>query len=176
VSLHRFISPRLMALLVLIGSLATILGAWFIELVLGIKPCHLCLIGRMPHYAGIAVALLAVLIIKKPSPNPLIGRFLLAFLALIFLTGTAIAVYHSGVEFGVFQGPTDCTGTIEKPVAIQDFLKQLQTVKVIRCDEVAMRILGLSLASWNAVICAGLAVVAGVGAVGSRHWAVGSRK
>lgn len=156
-----------MALLVLIGSLATILGAWFIELVLGIKPCHLCLIGRMPHYAGIAVALLAILIINKPSPSPLIGRFLLALLALIFLAGTAFAVYHSGVEFGVFQGPSDCTGTIEKPVAIQDFLKQLQTVKVIRCDEVAMRILGLSLASWNAVICAGLAGLAGVGVVKS---------
>jgi len=85
-----------------------------------------------------------------------------------FLTGTVIAVYHSGVEFGVFQGPTDCTGAIEKPVAIQDFLKQLETVKVVRCDEVAMRIFGLSLASWNAVICAGLTLLAAIGMASKR--------
>ena len=167
-SLHRFVTPPSMALLVLISSLATILSAWFIELVLGIKPCHLCLIGRMPHYAGIAIALLAVFVTGRSSPSPSISRALLAMLTLVFLTGTAIAVYHSGVEFGVFQGPTDCTGAIEKPVAIQDFLKQLETVKVVRCDEVAMRIFGLSLASWNAVICAGLTLLAALGMASKR--------
>ena len=154
------------ALLVLLVSLFTIGGAWFIELVLGVKPCHLCLIGRIPHYIGIPVAALA-LIANRESVSPRIGRVLLALLAIVFLVGTGIAVYHSGVEFGIFTGPTDCTGTIEKAADIQDFLKQLQTVKVIRCDEVAMRILGLSLASWNAVISLGLAVVAGMGAAKS---------
>ena len=43
------------ALLVLIGSVLTIGGAWFIELVLGVKPCHLCLIGRIPHYIGMRI-------------------------------------------------------------------------------------------------------------------------
>ena len=168
-SLRRFITPRTMAIVILIVSLATLSGAWFIELVLGIKPCHLCLIGRMPHYAGIAVALLTVFLTNRPSPSRLIGRLVLAMLTLIFLLGTGIAIYHSGVEFGLFQGPTDCTGAIEKPVAIQDFLKQLETVKVVRCDEVAMRIFGLSLASWNAVISLALAGVAGIGALGGRQ-------
>ena len=154
------------ALLVLLVSLFTIGGAWFIELVLGVKPCHLCLIGRIPHYIGIPVAALA-LIANRESVSPRIGRVLLALVAIVFLVGTGIAAYHSGVEFGIFTGPTDCTGTIEKAADIQDFLKQLQTVKVIRCDEVAMRILGLSLASWNAVISLGLAVVAGMGAAKS---------
>jgi len=156
------------ALLVLFGSLFTIGGAWFIELVLGVKPCHLCLIGRIPHYIGIPVAALAVMANRSTVP-PRIGRVMLALLAIVFLVGTGIAAYHSGVEFGIFTGPTDCTGTIEKAADIQDFLKQLQTVKVIRCDEVAMRIFGLSLASWNAVISLGLAGVAAVGAVGSRQ-------
>jgi disulfide bond formation protein DsbB len=155
------------ALLVLLVSLFTIGGAWFIELVLGVKPCHLCLIGRIPHYIGIPVAALA-LIANRESVSLRIGRVLLALLAIVFLVGTGIAAYHSGVEFGIFTGPTDCTGTIEKAANIQDFLKQLQTVKVIRCDEVAMRILGLSLASWNAVISLGLAVVAAKGAAKSK--------
>jgi disulfide bond formation protein DsbB len=36
----------------------------------------------------------------------------------------------------------------------------LQTIKVVRCDAAALRILGLSLAGWNAVISAGLAICA----------------
>ena len=150
-------------LLVLIGSVLTLGGAWFIELVLGVKPCHLCLIGRVPHYIGIPVAALA-LIANQSSVSLRMGRAMLALLAIVFLVGTGIAAYHSGVEFGIFTGPTDCTGAIEKAADLQDFLKQLQTVKVIRCDEVAMRIFGLSLASWNAVISVGLAVVAAFGA------------
>ena len=151
------------ALLVLIGSVLTIGGAWFIELVLGVKPCHLCLIGRIPHYIGIPVAALA-LIANRETVSPRIGQVMLAVLAFVFLVGTGIAAYHSGVEFGIFTGPTDCTGTIEKAADIQDFLKQLQTVKVIRCDEVAMRIFGLSLASWNAIISLGLTGLAAFGA------------
>ncbi len=51
-----------------------------------------------------------------------------------------------------------------------DFMKQLQSVKVVRCDAVAIRILGLSLAGWNAVISAALALIAGYAAApGSRH-------
>jgi len=164
----RFITRFNVALLVLSGSLFAIGGAWFIELALDIKPCHLCLIGRVPHYVGIPLALAAI-IANRPNQSPLTGRSLLALLTVVFLVGTGIAAYHSGVEFGLFQGPTDCTGTIEKSANIQDFLKQLQTVKVIRCDEVAMRIFGLSLASWNALICAVLAGVAAVGAAGSRQ-------
>jgi disulfide bond formation protein DsbB len=65
-------------------------------------------------------------------------------------------IYHSGVEWGLWQGPTDCTGSLTQADSVTDFLKQLQTVKVVRCDAVAIRILGLSLAGWNAVISAGL--------------------
>jgi disulfide bond formation protein DsbB len=45
-----------------------------------------------------------------------------------------------------------------------DFLKQLETTKVVRCDAVAIRILGLSLAGWNAVISAAMAGLAFLGA------------
>jgi disulfide bond formation protein DsbB len=54
---------------------------------------------------------------------------------------------------------------------MNDFMKQLQTTKVVRCDAVAIRILGLSLAGWNAVISALMAFVAGLAAApgATRH-------
>ena len=45
-----------------------------------------------------------------------------------------------------------------------DFLKQLETTKVVRCDAVAIRILGLSLAGWNAVMSTAMAALALLGA------------
>ena len=43
-------------------------------------------------------------------------------------------------------------------------MKQLQSVQIVRCDEVALRILGLSLAGWNAVISAAMSALAIFGA------------
>ena len=48
-----------------------------------------------------------------------------------------------------------------------DFLQQLRTVKVVRCDEPGLRILGLTLANWNAVVSAALAFLATLGARGA---------
>jgi disulfide bond formation protein DsbB len=155
------------ALIVTLGSLTIISGAWFIELGLGIKPCHLCLIGRLPHYFGIPVAAVAVILARSGTQLRL-ARTLLVLTAAIFLVGTGISVYHAGVEFGVFQGPTDCTGILSQPESVNEFLKQLDTVKIVRCDEVAMRIFGLSLAAWNAIICFGLTFIASLGAQGRR--------
>ena len=71
-----------------------------------------------------------------------------------------MGAYHAGVEFGWWKGPADCTGAVPTAASMGDFLKSLDTVRVIRCDEVAMRIFGLSLAAWNAVIAGGLALMA----------------
>lgn len=166
-SLRQWNFAYLAALAVALGSLAIIIGAWFIELALGIKPCHLCLIGRLPHYFGIPVAVAAAMLARTPQKHRL-AQTLLVLTAAIYLIGTGIGGYHAGVEFGVFQGPTDCTGSLSQPPSMDDFLKQLETVKVIRCDEVAMRIFGLSLAAWNALICFGLTLVASIGAQARR--------
>lgn len=149
--------------ILLFGSLGAIGGAWFIELGLEIKPCHLCLIGRLPHYVGIPLAAIAVWQTYARGATKW-ARALLVLLSAVYLIGAGIGGYHAGVEAHIFAGPTDCTGALDKPVAIQDFLKQLETVKIVRCDEVAMRIFGLSLAAWNGIICFGLAFIAALGA------------
>ena len=63
-----------------------------------------------------------------------------------------LGTYHSGVEWGFWQGPTDCTGPIGNLGSAGNLLQRLDTVKVIRCDEVQWRFLGLSLAGYNVLI------------------------
>jgi hypothetical protein len=43
-------------------------------------------------------------------------------------------------------------------------MKQLRTTKVVRCDEPALWILGLTLANWNVAFSAALAALAGFAA------------
>ena len=145
------------AFLVLIVAAATIGGAWMFQLA-GYAPCELCLKQRIPYYFGVPVAFIAVVLAAQRQQTP--ARVALAFTGLIFVASTALAGYHAGVEWGFWPGPSDCTGDFATAGSTSDFLKQLQSVQVVRCDAVALRVLGLSLAAWNVLISATLAIVA----------------
>jgi disulfide bond formation protein DsbB len=153
------------ALFVLIVASATILGAWAFQLA-GYAPCELCLKQRIAYYVGIPVALLTLAVASRGQErgSHRAARLGLAALTLIFLASALFGAYHAGVEWGFWPGPADCTGTLEKAGSMNDFMKQLQTTKVVRCDAVAIRVLGLSLAGWNAVISAAMAIVAALAA------------
>ena len=154
------LTPFRIALTILIVAAATIVGAWIFQ-ALGYAPCELCLKERVPYYAGIALAALTLALAGASQKNWTAAAF--AGLFLIFSAGTAFGVYHSGVEFGFWPGPTDCTGTLDHAGSVGDFMKQLQTVKVVRCDVVSLRVLGVSLAVWNAAISAFLAALSALG-------------
>jgi disulfide bond formation protein DsbB len=154
------ITPFRAALFVFLVATATILGAWAFQLA-GYAPCDLCLKQRVAYYAGVPVALLTLIVASRTKRGSnRAARLGLAALTLIFVASALFGLYHAGVEWGFWPGPADCTGTAEKAGSMGDFMKQLQTVKVVRCDAVAIRILGLSLAGWNAIISAALALVA----------------
>jgi disulfide bond formation protein DsbB len=144
--------------LILLIAAATIAGAWIFQ-AFGIAPCELCLSERIPYYVGIPVAAVTLIFALREWKALMLVGFILLFLIFAFSAG--FGIYHAGVEWHFWEGPTACTGsTMTKATSMQDFLHQLQTVKVVRCDAVAIRILGLSLAGWNAVISVVLAVIA----------------
>ncbi len=154
------LTPLRIALAILIIAAGSIIGAWIFQ-ALGYAPCELCLKERIPYYAGIALAALAFFLSASGRTSLLPAAF--AGLAMIFAASAAFGVYHSGVEWGFWPGPSDCTGALDHAGSVTDFLKQLQTVKVVRCDVVSLKVLGLSLAAWNAVISiclAGLSALA----------------
>lgn len=143
------LSSRQAALAILLVALATIAGAWIFE-AMGYAPCPLCLKQRWAYYAAIPLAAVAALLAANPGPG-LRGLFLL--LALLWTGSAVFGAYHAGVEWKFWPGPTTCGGDIT--VGLPDLSRP-----VVSCDEAAIRILGLSLAGWNAVISVGLAALA----------------
>ncbi|BBF94916.1 disulfide bond formation protein B [Blastochloris tepida] len=141
--------------------------AWALELIAGLVPCSLCLTQRIPYYVALplAAAVVAGGWLRLPSGLLRAGA---ALVALAMLAATGIAAYHAGVEWGWWPGPADCSGGAIKPLgSVADLMTQMQTTKVVRCDEPALVVLGLSLAGWNALLSLALAAVAA--------WGVASR-
>ena len=140
---------------------ATIAGAWFFQLVLGIVPCPLCLEQRYAYYFIIPFAVLvAIAAARGASRHLLVLGF--AVLAIAALANAGLGTYHAGVEWKFWQGPTDCTGPM-LDLGGGSLLESIKTVKVIRCDDVQWRFLGLSLAGYNVLISLALAALAGWG-------------
>ena len=168
-AMHAFkptaMSPALNAsALVTLIAAATIAGAWFFQLVLEILPCPLCLEQRYAYYLAIPLGALTAIAARSGAPRPLLLAGL-AILALATLANAGLGAYHSGVEWGFWKGPTDCSGPVVNLGSAADLLSKLDTVKVVRCDEVQWRFLGLSLAGYNVLISLLMAAIAAWGFV-----------
>ena len=152
------------ALAIAVIAAATLAGAWFFQLVLDIRPCPLCLELRYADYLAVPLGLLVAFAAAKDAPRPV----LLAGLALLLIAALAnawLGTYHAGVEWKFWQGPTDCSGPVVNLGSAGSLLERLDTVKVIRCDEVQWRFLGLSLAGYNVLISLLMAAISGWGIV-----------
>lgn len=150
---------RRAALAVLIGSVLTVGTVLVLQFGYGYVPCKLCLTERLPYYAAVPLSLLALFLPERLS------RLALGLAAAGLLYGAGVGVYHAGAEWGFWPGPSDCGGgTGVNPAAVGDFLNALQNTKVADCAVAAMRVLGVSLAGWNAVIAFVLASISGTAA------------
>jgi disulfide bond formation protein DsbB len=152
------------SLAVLVIAAATIAGAWFFQLVLDIQPCPMCLEQRYAYYFAIPFAALVAVAAGKGAPRGLVLAGL-AILALVVLGNAGFGAYHAGVEWGFWKGPTDCTGSGFDLGKAGSLLDNLDKVKVIRCDEVQFRFLGISLAGYNVLISLLMAAIATWGMV-----------
>ena len=142
-------TARTLALTAAAGALALLTGA-FIFQGFGYPPCELCLWQRWPHAAAILIgALLAFT-----------GWRGLAWAGALAALATAVlGVYHTGVERDWWEGPTTCTSGDIGGLTPDQLMQQILNAPLVRCDEVPWEMLGLSMASWNAVLSFALALV-----------------
>ncbi len=123
----------------------------------GYMPCKLCLEQRTPYYLGTPLMLLAAM---TASGNRIISRALLAAGGLLMLYGLSIAVYHAGVEWAWWAGPTDCSAALTNVTTdAGTLLDDLNAIRPPSCDKAALRILGLSMAGWNVPASLALMVI-----------------
>jgi disulfide bond formation protein DsbB len=78
---------------------------------------------------------------------------------LIYAGGGALALFHVGVEQHWWPGPASCAAAPAGD-SYEAFRANILTQPVVRCDAPAATFLGLSLAAYNALASAALAVFA----------------
>lgn len=137
-------------------------SALAIEHIGGVPPCPLCLDQRIAYYAAMPLGVLAAYL---AGARPSWSRLLLGALALAFLFNAGLGVYHAGIEWAWWPGPDSCSGIAPLATSPEALMESLANPQIVRCDEAALRILGISLAGYSAMLSVFLAILAGAGAL-----------
>lgn len=147
-----------------LGMTATVGGALAFQHIGGYIPCALCLLQRDPYYYGIPVGIAAILAASFRLPAWIV-RGLLAIVGILMLIGAGMGVYHSGVEWGFWEGPATCATSVTGVATnAGSLLDDLNAFHGPSCTEASLRVLGLSFAGWNVIASLALAAVAFIGA------------
>ncbi len=142
---------RFSVIMLAAGGSAALLATGLIFQAIGYAPCDLCILQRWPHVAAVLIGAIAIL--WRPS------KALIVLGALACTLTGAIGVYHTGVERRWWAGPQDCTAGSVGGVSTQDLMNQILSAPLVRCDVPAYEILGISMATMNAVASFLLAAV-----------------
>ena len=138
---------------ILAFSIFSLVIAYYVQYILGHKPCNLCLIERIPYISAVILISL-VFVIKK------FEKVIAGIVMLFFIFGAVISFYHVGIEQGFFSESLVCDlGSANENLSKEDLLKQLESKTVVSCKDVTFRLLGLSLATINTIISVFLSVI-----------------
>ena len=130
---------------ILAFSILSLSIAYFIQYVLGHKPCNLCIIERVPYIASIILISLIFILNKYQK--------IFSILILIFFVfGAVVSFYHFGIEQGFYSESLICELSNNKPLNKEELLNQLKKAEIVSCKNVTFRFLGLSLATINTII------------------------
>ena len=138
-------SKNLFIKFIFLVSIIALVSAFFIEYILGHQPCNLCILERIPYLLAIIVVLLNYKFIQ-------FEKFFILLLAIIFLAGTILSLYHLGIEQGFIEESLVCDlKSGSNLLSKEEILKQLQE-KSVSCKDVTFKMFGLSLTSYNILI------------------------
>jgi len=155
-------SAQELALYAFLIALATIIAAWTFEIVGGYRPCALCLQQRWAYYFSLPILGLIWLRMITLKADIDVVRWGLIAVTIAMVINAGVGSYHSGIEWGWFEGPDACSSG----AGLSGGLPDLSKAKVINCSDAQWRLLGLSFAGWNVVASA---VIAGIAALGAKR-------
>ena len=144
------------ALLIGSASAVLLLGALAFQYGGGLPPCELCIWQRWPHLLAAIIGLGGGGLLALKAIPPRAGNAIAILALLAIAVAGALGVYHAGVEWHWWEGPSACTSTGFTPGAALDF----EPIPAVACDEAAWRLFGLSLAGYNAIVSFAVAALA----------------
>ena len=129
--------------LIILLSLSSICYAFFVEYILGYKPCILCKYQRVPYILALIIGLIGFV---KP-----LNKRVIFFIFLTFLISMTLSGYHVGVEQELYQSIFNCS---DNNLSILEKGKLLENLSVINpdCRNVNFAVFGVSLATINFVL------------------------
>ena len=128
---------------IILLCVTSIFFAFFVEYVLGYKPCILCKYQRAPYIFGLIIGLFGFF---KLSNTKIIIYVFLTFLISMTLSG-----YHVGIEQELYQSIFSCS---DDNFSILEKDKLLKSLNVINpdCGNVNFAIFDVSLATINLIL------------------------
>ena len=131
-----------MFIVILSLSFFSLAAALYIEYVLGIKPCILCIYQRIPYAIALLISVCAFFINNK--------KILLVILALTFIVSALISGYHVSIEKGFIEPIFSCTSDNINSLEKEEILKSLNNIRP-NCKDVDFSLFGISLATLNLI-------------------------
>ena len=142
------LDPTRIALLQAILGGSVLGSAYGFQYLGGLQPCALCLYQRWPWWIALGFGLVAVLL----RDNPGIQKAVVALASLAILAGAGVAGFHVGVEQQWWPGLASCGGVSDMPMTVEALKQQIMNAPVVRCDEVARSLMGISMAGYNMLL------------------------
>lgn len=140
--------------LAMIGiSIISLGSAYFIEHVMLIQPCILCIYQRVPYFVLGTLALIGFILNNRINHRK-INSYILICIMINIIIGAIIAGYHTGVERKIFKPTQKCRAHFEfsDTISISENIQMLYAQSMASCSEVALEIFGLSLTEWNLLL------------------------
>lgn len=152
----RLSDPAVVLSLMAAAAAAALAVALTAQYGFGMLPCELCMYQRWPLLAIVVLGAGAALLLRR-RPGSGLARGAMLLCALIFLLDAGIAGFHVGVEQGWWTGSSECTAPSSEGASLAELRAQIMNAPVVRCDEVAFSLFGISMAGYNLLFCLAMA-------------------
>ncbi len=134
-------SLKKLHIFILLIAITSLISAYFVEYVMALAACPLCIYQRFPYLLLIMISIIGL--------NG--DRSLKKYYIITFLISILIASYHTGIERGIFELSVFCKPlvSISDSFSIMDFKNLLYNENIGMCNKPALMIFGFSMAEWN---------------------------
>lgn len=129
----------------------------------GLAPCQLCIAQRYPYAMVIGLGGVGFGLACRGRVAPLMFPALAGLAALAMFADAGIAAYHVGVEQQWWAGSAGCVGATGA-ATVEAMRAQILSAPMVRCDQVAWSLFGISMAGYNVFATVGLGAFAAAAA------------